>query len=171
MKNHVIQCTIVAAGVLLFLTLTGCAHRAINGTDSTSENIALVKRFIDQVVNGGDINAVDKLWTQDMQWHSASMPDVKGRGAYKKMLEASVGGAFTDMHLEIMDVIAQSDKVVLYFTNSGTNTGDFMGHKATGKHAKWIGMGIYRIENGRIAEAWFSEDILGMFMQLGLIKM
>ncbi|AHF89006.1 hypothetical protein OPIT5_00700 [Opitutaceae bacterium TAV5] len=106
-----------------------------------------------------------------MQWHSAGMPDVKGRDAYKKMLEASVGGAFTDMHLEIIDVIAQNDKVVLYFTNSGTNTGDFMGNKATGKYAKWIGMGIYRIENGRIAEAWFSEDILGMFMQLELIKM
>jgi predicted ester cyclase len=154
----------------LFLTLAGCLDKTNNATDPTSENIALVKRFVGQVINRGDINAVDELWALDMQWHSAGAPDVVGRDAYKKMLHASVGGAFTDMHLDIIDVIAQNDKVVLYFTNSGINTEDFMGHKATGKYAKWIGMGIYRIENGRIAEAWFSEDILGMFTQLEFIK-
>lgn len=162
--------SIAGSLLILFLALAGCFDRTGKAIDPTPENVALVKRFVDQVINRGDISAVDELWAPDMQWHSAGAPDVTGRDAYRKMLQASVGGAFTDMHLDIIDVIAQNDKVVLYFTNSGINTGGFMGHKATGKYAKWIGMGIYRIANGRIAEAWFSEDILGMFTQLEFIK-
>ncbi len=70
----------------------------------------------------------------------------------------------------VKDIIINDDKVVLYFSNSGLNVGDFMGYKASNKTAIWDGIGIYRIANGKIAEAWFAEDILGMFLQLGFIK-
>jgi len=56
---------------------------------------------------------------------------------------------------------------MIYF---GKNVGGFMGNKATNKNALWEGIGVYRIKDGKIAEAWFSEDILGMYLQLGLIK-
>jgi predicted ester cyclase len=83
-------------------------------------------------------------------------------------LAANVGKAFTQMHLDIKEVIASGDKVMLRFTNSGQNTGSFMGMKATGRKAEWIGMGVYRIMNGKIVEGWFSEDILQMYQELGI---
>lgn len=138
--------------------------------DSAVENTDLVKRFVNEVINNGNIDLVDELWTENMQWHSAGFPDTKGREAYKQQLKAAVNGSFTGMHLDLIDIIANEDKVVLYFTNSGTNTGHFGEHKATGKFAKWFGIGIYRIENGKIAEAWFVEDHYGMYQQLGFIN-
>lgn len=137
---------------------------------NTEANKTLVERFVEGVINKGNIDLVDELWTEDMQWHSAGFPDTKGREAYKRQLKAAVNGAFTGMHLDIIDIIASRDKVVLYFTNSGQNTGSFGKHKGTGKHAKWYGIGIYRIENGKIAEAWFVEDHYGMYKQLGFIS-
>jgi hypothetical protein len=33
------------------------------------------------------------------------------------------------------------------------------------------GIGIYTVRDGRITEAWFAEDILGMTLQLGTISL
>jgi hypothetical protein len=32
-----------------------------------------------------------------------------------------------------------------------------------------MGIGIYAVREGKIHEAWFGEDILGMLVQLGVI--
>jgi acetyl esterase/lipase/predicted ester cyclase len=136
----------------------------------TSRNIQLVKRFIDEVVNGGDINLIAQLWSNDLVWHGGSLGEIKGLANYENMARSAVNGSFTNMHLTILDVIAANDKVVVYFQNSGKNEGNFLGHPATGKTAHWYGMGIYRIENSKIAEGWFSEDLLQMFTQLGYLK-
>jgi SnoaL-like polyketide cyclase len=57
------------------------------------------------------------------------------------------------------------------FVNSGTQTGPFLGIPATGTHAQWLGIGIYTVHNGRITEAWFSEDLLHLLLQLGAVTL
>jgi hypothetical protein len=54
---------------------------------------------------------------------------------------------------------------------SGTQTGPFMGAPASGRRAEWLGIGIYRVVGGRITEAWFGEDILGMLLQLDAVTL
>ncbi|MFL1377030.1 MULTISPECIES: ester cyclase, partial [unclassified Nocardiopsis] len=131
----------------------------------------VVHRFIDEVVNGGDIDAIDDLWAPGLRRHAGSGGDVEGVDAYKASLRAAVGGAFTDMRLTVHDTIAAGDTVVLRFTGSGTQTGPFMGVPATGRRAERPGIGIYRVRDGRIAEAWFGEDILGMMLRLGAVRL
>ena len=75
------------------------------------------------------------------------------------------------MHLEIHELIAHNDRVIARFTNSGTNVGPFLGNPPTGKHAEWLGIGIYTVRDGRITEGWFAEDILGMLLQLDAITL
>jgi len=113
---------------------------------------------------------IPQLWSKDLVWHGGSMGEIKGLNNYENFARAAIGGAFSNMHLKVLDVVAANDKVVVYFQNSGKNIKDFMGHQATGKTAAWEGMGIYRIQNGKIAEGWFSEDLLQMFNQLGFNK-
>jgi predicted ester cyclase len=66
---------------------------------------------------------------------------------------------------------ASGDKVVVRFTNSGTHTGPFMGAEATGIHAEWPGIGVYTVRNSKIVSGWFGEDVLGMMLQLGVVKL
>ncbi|WP_168735341.1 ester cyclase [Pseudothauera rhizosphaerae] len=139
----------------------------VTGNSDAAANIAIVKRFLDEVVNGGRFELVDQLWASDLVWRGASLGELRGIEAYRKALESSVGGSFSRMHLDIKDVIASGDKVVVHFTNSGINTGPFLGRPATGKYAVWEGIGIYRVVNGKIAEAQFVEDILGQQQMLG----
>ncbi|WP_432988192.1 ester cyclase [Dactylosporangium sp. CA-233914] len=137
--------------------------------DETDGNEIVVRRFLDQVINGGHLDLVADLWAADLAWHGGSLGDVYGIDAYRQMLGADAGAAFTGMHLTIHEVISHGDKVVVRFTNSGTHTGTFRGHPATGRHAEWLGIGIYTVRDGRISEAWFAEDILGMLQQLGAV--
>jgi predicted ester cyclase len=130
-----------------------------------------VRRFIDGAVNGGDPAVIDETWAKDMTWHGGSMGTIEGRDAYKEFVAANASGAFADMRLEVHEVVAAGDKVVVRFTNSGTNVGPFLGNPPTGNQAEWLGIGIYTVRDGRIAEAWFSEDILGMLTQLDVINL
>lgn len=159
----------LAATFLAGMLMAGCVRKVyVTQTQSENQNAALVKAFVNEVINQGNIDKVDELWSKDLKWHY-SETTIDGIDAYKQSLRASVGTAFKNMQLDIIDIIPKKDKVVLYFTNSGLNTGSFNGMPPTNKFAKWYGMGIYRIADGRIAEAWFCEDILGMYSQLGLL--
>jgi steroid delta-isomerase-like uncharacterized protein len=135
---------------------------------NTDDNIAVVRRFIDEVVNGGDISAIDNFWAKDMIWRGGSLGEYHGLDAYKEFAAANAEGAFSDMHLDIKQIMTDGDAVIVHFTNSGRNTGPFLGLPATGKSAVWPGTGIYRIRDGKIAEGTFVEDILGLLLQLGI---
>ena len=131
----------------------------------------VVRRFIDEVVNGGNLDLLPELWTDDLAWHGGSMGDIHGLPAYRDYMADNTSGAFTGMHLDIKEIIATGSKCVVRFTNSGTQTGTFMGAPGTGEHAEWLGIGIYTVTNGKISEAWFGEDILGMLIQLGAVTL
>ncbi|WP_406131466.1 ester cyclase [Streptomyces sp. NBC_00989] len=138
---------------------------------SAQDNIAVVRGFIDTVLNGGDLSGLERYWTEDMVWRGGSLGEYHGLADFRKFAEANAAGAFTGMHLEPQRYLTDGDTVVALFTNSGVNTGPFMGMPATNKPAKWNGVGIYRIHDGKIAEATFVEDILAMLLQLGITSL
>jgi predicted ester cyclase len=139
--------------------------------DTATGTEAVVRRFIDGWVNGGDLDVIDKTWSDDMSWHGGSLGTYHSRDAFKDFSAANAAGAFANTHLEIHELIAHGDKVIVRFTNSGTNIGPFLNNPPTGRHAEWLGIGIYTLRGGRITEGWFAEDILGMLIQLEAIAL
>jgi predicted ester cyclase len=137
----------------------------------TSTNGTIVRRFLDEVVNGGSLDLVDELWAPDLAWYGGSLGEIHGIDDYRRILHADAGVAFTGMHLTVHELISHGDRVVVRFSNSGFQTGACRGLPPTGKHAEWLGIGIYMLRDGRIAEAWFAEDILGMLQQLGSVAL
>jgi steroid delta-isomerase-like uncharacterized protein len=72
------------------------------------------------------------------------------------------------VHFTVEDLIAEGDKVVGRWTFRGTHRGDFMGIPPTGKKVSIMGIAIYRIARGKIAEAWVAWDAMGLMHQLGV---
>jgi predicted ester cyclase len=136
---------------------------------SQNQNLSVVRRFIDGAVNGRDLSVIDETWSDDLRWSGGSLGTYVGKQALKRFMAESATDAWESMHLAIHDVIAAHDKIVLRFTNSGTNVGPFMGNPATGKRAEWLGIGIYTLRDQRITEGSFAEDVLGMLTQLGTL--
>lgn len=68
----------------------------------------------------------------------------------------------------LLELTAKGDKVWGIWRVVGHHTGSFYGIPATGKPVDVIEVGLWRIEDGLIAEAWYFGDELGLLRQLGL---
>lgn len=77
--------------------------------------------------------------------------------------------AFPDQWWQIDDLVAEGNKVVARTTMTATHTGDFFGIRPTGYAVTLAGVHILRLDEGRIAEHWGSNDDLGLLRQLGVI--
>ncbi len=78
-------------------------------------------------------------------------------------------GAFPDFQMEIVDLIAEGDKVVAHFRCSGTHSGEWLGAAATGRRFTDVDeVYIFRVRDGKLVSAFGVEDNLDRLRQLGL---
>lgn len=131
----------------------------------------IVLRFFEEAINGHDIPALDRFCSDSYIWHGAEdeseeLPEVRGLTEFKKLVQAFLD-AFPDFHTDIRDVVADEDRVVVRYVEGGTHAGDFIGVKASHKHVLWPGIGIFRVEDGKIAEEWFQSAIVAKIEQAG----
>ncbi len=133
------------------------------------ENAALFRRFIDEVISGGNIAAVDEFMSPDFVEHELLPPGIPpGREGVKQFF-SFLRSIFSDLHAEVEDVIAQDDKVVGRLTVSGTHTGQFLTLPPTGKQVRYEVIDIVRVADGRVVEHWGVADQLTMLQQLGVV--
>jgi len=78
--------------------------------------------------------------------------------------------AFPDVHVNIDDMIAEGDKVVVRIHATATNTGPFDGNPPTGRKVEIHSIRIFRIANNKIVDTWAMQDRLGLMEQLGLVQ-
>lgn len=115
-----------------------------------------VRRFVDEAVNGGRDEVIDELFTDDMagrvrEWF----------GAFR--------GSFPDLHMELVELVAEGDRVVARFACSATHLGDWRGHPPTGRRFERVDeVYFFKFADERISTVWGVEDTLDRFRQLGL---
>lgn len=78
-------------------------------------------------------------------------------------------GAFSEIELDIQDVIAEGDKVLVRLQFRGVHSGPFGDYAATGKRFDVMVLDFFRMEDGKIAEQWPAIDNLGLQQQIGMI--
>jgi predicted ester cyclase len=81
-------------------------------------------------------------------------------------LEKSFLSSFPDLHVEVLDQVAEGDRVATRFAMKGTHTHEFFGVAPKGVVATLTGTAFDRIEDGKIAEHWSDVDIGGFLQQL-----
>lgn len=132
---------------------------------SIEENKAILRRIGEELINQAKLETADEFYSSDSVDHTPAPGQVAGPEGVKRDF-ARIRAAFPDWHQEIEDVIAEGDMVVVRWRSSGTHSGDFMGLPATGIHASWTGVGIFRLAGGKIVERWSNWDALGLMQQL-----
>jgi ketosteroid isomerase-like protein len=123
---------------------------------SVEANKALVRRLI-EIVNEGDLGAIGEVATGDIARDAE-----RWIGPFRR--------SFPDFRMEVVDVIAEGDKVVGHFKCSGTHEGEWRGRPATGRRVEGIDeIYVFRVEDGRLASALaIVEDNLTRLRQLGI---
>ncbi len=116
-----------------------------------------------------DLSLLDGLYTDGYVYHGIPLlGDLKGPDAFKALFGGFVS-AISNFREEVVDQIAEGDKVVTRLAGSGLHTGPVMGAAPTGKPMKWTAVVISRFENGKIAEEWVEFDALSFLQQLGAV--
>jgi predicted ester cyclase len=136
---------------------------------STEENKALIRRFIADVWNRGNLASVEELVAQDAMAGGRVVGPDAVRAAIARQAEAFPDGSNT-----IEDLVAEGDRVVLRGTFRGTHTGTLQhpvfGQIApTGKQLTISGTSIFRLAAGKIVERWQLSDDFGYGQQLGVL--
>lgn len=137
------------------------------------ENVALVLGFIDAVYQEHDPSRVGEFLSDDFNRTNPGRPHVNKPGVADDAARVQRSlDEFPDLSGTVDDVIASDDKVVVRMTFSGTNEGDFadIGAAATGRHAEWPAVVIWRIECGKLIENWVVADKLDEMRELGIVS-
>lgn len=77
--------------------------------------------------------------------------------------------SFGDVRMRMVELGAEGETVVGRFACSGTHTGTWLGHAATGRRFENVAeVYFFRVTDGRISRAWGLEDTADRLRQLGL---
>lgn len=132
----------------------------------SQENRAVAARLNEEIFRQGRAEIVDELMTEDFAYHNPP-PGIPGDRAGFKDFVRYLHSAFADHVYALHDQIAAGDRVVERWSMTMTHAGDFLGIPPTGKRVTLTGVGIARLDAGRIAEMWEECDLLGLCQQLG----
>lgn len=123
---------------------------------SAGDSKAVVRRLIEQVINGGRLDLIEELYAPAMA--------ASARRWIAPFLES-----FPDVEMEIVELIGEGEKIVGRFRCSATNLGAWRGQPPTGRRFERVDeVYIYRVHDGQITEAWGVEDNRSRERQLGL---
>ena len=128
------------------------------------QNIAAVKKY-HAVWSNGNIAELDKIIAPNFTSHFIGGFEYKGiQGAKNSVLETRK--AFPDWKEEVVDIIAQDEKVVTRYHSTGTQLGTWDGIDSTGNKVDIYEMSVYQLENGKIVEQWGFWDEINLKKQM-----
>ena len=131
------------------------------------DNSAIVRRFIEETINQGQIDSVGQFVWEDVTEQVPFPGQGPGLEGLKDVLRG-MRAAFPDLYFSVEEQIAGGDKVLTRFEWTGTHQGEFLGVPATGRSVRVWGMVVDRLQAGRIKDTRIIMDALGLMMQLGV---
>jgi steroid delta-isomerase-like uncharacterized protein len=140
-------------------------------TDNSAQEQTLIdntREFLHRAFDLGDTAYTREHATADMVDHNPApnqKPGVEGLVDFIREWRT----AFPDAKIVVNDIVAKGEKVWIYNTLSGTNTGTFMGKPASGKKISVEGVDIVRIVDGKMVEHWGWFDQMKFMEQMGMM--
>jgi predicted ester cyclase len=135
---------------------------------SLEANKAVVRRFIDEILNQGNLSVISEIVAPDYVRHMPGGQDLIGPEGLRAQVEQAQA-EWSDLTFSAEDMIAEGDKVVVRALSRPTHTRTAFGIPPTGKELIYTSMVIYRIADGKVAEDWVEHDMLGVLQQMGAI--
>jgi len=132
---------------------------------SPQRNRAIVHRYLQNVFSRRNAGAAAETCAREFVWHGGSLGEFQGLQEYHEVL-TSLFEAFPDFELELLDTVADGDRVVVRFKIGGTHTGVFQRLPPAGRYVTGAGTSTFRLESSRIVEEWWQGDLLAILQQI-----
>lgn len=140
-------------------------------TQTTEQNKQIVQRFTEECWNRGNLNIASELLADRVRLHDPVFPNLNAGIQNVKNHIEGCRRAFPDLKFTIDDTIAERDEVVTHWTGRGTHSGPFLGMQPTNRKVTVEGTSIYRLDGGKIAEAYVNWNLVTMLAQMGVVEL
>jgi steroid delta-isomerase-like uncharacterized protein len=159
---------LVVATALVLSTIANAQPRT-----AETPNALVVHRYY-EAINRHDATAAAAAFADDAKNFGRPV----GRQGIEDRL-VDIFTTFPDWHMEIVDIVASGDDVVVRCTVTGTHRGTGkmplngmpVGAPPTGKRFEVIHTHWHKVREGQIVEHFANRDDLGMLRQLGLLSL
>lgn len=134
------------------------------------ENKAIIQRYIEKAWDQGDWSVAEEIVDENVVFHDQVRegklpPGREGLRAAMEMIRVGM----PDFVMNVHEIVAEGDIVVIRWSSTGTHAGTFNGFPATGRVATLYAISMVRMKDGCIVEGWQEADQLGMGQQLGMV--
>ncbi len=119
-----------------------------------------------KIWNEADFSAASDLFAPGYVRHHPTPSANASFDDFKNTVTA-LHDSFPDCLFTFNDTLVKNDKIIVFATFTGTNTGPLEELPPTGKKAHVSGVYVFKIANGKIAEEWTYFNLLSYNEQLG----
>jgi steroid delta-isomerase-like uncharacterized protein len=133
---------------------------------TAEENKQVINRVF-AALNDRDLETVLSYYRSDCRFYGWAPQTLDVAGNRETM--SALLAAFPDARFPVADVIAEGDKVAVRHNFQGTHREPFQGVPASDRPVDIGGIAIFRMEDGKVVEAWLNADFLGLLQQIGAI--
>ena len=136
---------------------------------SAETNKSVVREFTRVFKNEHNVDGIDHLFASNFK-HNFRTPLPAGLAGLKEV-GRMMNGAFPDVVVSELDLIATDDTVVERSSAKASNSGPFQGRAPSNLPCQWSEIHIYRIRKGQIVEHWAEVSMLELMMQIGAVRL
>ena len=133
---------------------------------SESENKLLTRRFLEEVVNKGDVDRLPEFLAPHFVVQHANITGIEGFRDHVLAFHRW----YPDLVVTLEGQVAEGDMVVTWWTMRGTHLGEFGGVPPTKKQITLRGVNVQRIRDGRIVEHSGGSNSLEALLELGAVR-
>lgn len=134
-------------------------------------NKALVRRYFEDAPRNPDV--CDEIFPPRFAFrsiqHISLNAEMQSSPQEEKKAYQWLRETWGDWQMTIDEMLAEGDRVMVRWTFTGAQQGDYFGLPPTHKAVKYSGINIFRIVDGRIAEISDIHDRLWLWQQLGVL--
>jgi predicted ester cyclase len=131
-------------------------------TEGAQSTLDAIQRFRDQSLPTED------RFSSEFTDHDPAAGQPAG-GAGLAWYWEQFGQSFSDIDQDVIETIVTPSKMITIMNLSGTHTGEFLGHAATGKRFTVRNVQVVGFRDGKVSDRWGSTDELGILQQLDLV--
>jgi predicted ester cyclase len=139
----------------------------------SDENKLIIERFVEEFWNAREFLIADEIFSPECITHqlrggSEETAAPRTPETVKKEATEWIKG-FPDLKFNVIQMLAERDRVASQLHVTGTHRGEWMGISPTGRTIDVPLFVIHRIEDKKIVEDWVLVGALTLFQQLGLV--
>lgn len=99
-------------------------------------------------INDRDMDTLVAQFADDAVWHGGEA-QIRGKEAIAQLVGELIEASGGTLHIDLHDLLANDQHVVALQTTTAERKGHYLADRV---------VYVFHVENGKIAEAWFSGD-------------